>query len=386
MRAPFLPIPTELVPLYAKLRMTLGIILLFISIGIAYVFLFPTIVTSFDFRNPKSSKNQIFTPRSENGDARTNGKLETNGTFIANTSPLGDFSRLTVGIDLEKRSESPSHIAVTVRKNYNAFLYPIGDPVTEFPSDDVFRIGDTYYALREKILYPFVSEAAFLSRFPKERAIVFDASSSMLKHFSISEEWIGFRIGSLVSFADGIYIVTSETDIRPIGSAEIFLALGFHFEDVIPVSEEDLGIYKRGRIFLMGATHPDGTLFEDRSSGTLYLIDRLARRPVQNTEYREFLLSKVHPILADEPSPATTGHCSAVAGLVPRVFDCDINLTAVASTLGADYEIRLTDNDVDVDIATLSLAFGTRLDIANAKVLVAKVKERILARFGLSSR
>ena len=381
MRPPFIPIPTELEPLYTKLRVTLVVVLTFIGIGVAYVFLFPTIVTSFDFRNPKSSKNQIFDPRSETNIPRVNGKLEVGGRLIAETSPLGDFSELSIELDLEKRSETPNQIEVSIQKGYRAFRYPVGVAITDFPATDLYRVENNYYLLRDGALHPFVSEAAFLSRYPATLAR--EESLEWQGRLPRASDFVGFRVGSLISFADGIYVVTSETDIRPIGSAEIFLALGFHFEDVIPVSEEDLGIYKRGRIFLMGAAHPDGTLFEDQSSGMLYLIDGLTRRPVHNTAYREFLTSQVHPILADEPSATTTSHCTAVAGLLPRTLDCVLTLRPLENSIGPDYEITLSENDTAIDIATLTLAFETRLDEGNLMTLFAKVKQRILVRFGL---
>ena len=384
MRTPFAPIPDHLAPVYRKLRATLWILLAIAGLATAYRFLFPTIETGFDFRNPKSSRNQIFEPRSETGVARTNGKLETGGTLIVNTSPLGDFSHLSVGIDLEKRSESPSRITATIRKNYRAFLYPIGDPVTDFPAAELYRFDDTVYLLRDGSLHRFVSEAAFLSRYPAEMAR--DVTADAIARYPIAPDFVGFRVGSLISFADGVYIVTSETEMRPVGSAEIFLALGYNFEDVIPVSEEDLGIYKRGRIFLMGAPHPDGTVFEERESGQLYLIESGLRRPIAEGRYRDFLRGNIHPIVALEGSDKRIARCDTAIGLLPRAFDCDVDLGALTGSLGPDYEVRLADNDVAIDITTLSLAFSTRLDIANAKTLGAKVKERILTRFGLVSR
>lgn len=383
MRPPFVPIPDQLRPLYLKLRITLAIGILFVGSAIAYAFLFPTITTSFDFRNPKSSKNQIFDPRSETATPRTNGKLEAGGNLIANTSPLGDFSHLAVTLDLEKKSETPNAIDVTVRKSYRAYRYPIGDPLTDFPAADLYRIDDDYYALRDGVLRPFVSATAFLSRYPAERAKT--VSSEWRDQQSLAPDFIGFRVGSLLSFADGVYVVSSETEIRPIGSAEIFLALGYRFEDVIPVNEEDLGIYKRGRIFLLGAPHSDGTLFQDQDSDALFLIDHGFRRPVLAGTYRDFLISKTTPIRAVEPSETATARCDALPGLFPGALHCTTTLDPFRHSLGPDYEVTLTGADTDIDIATFTLAFETRLDASNVKTLLAKVKQRILARFGFGT-
>ncbi len=383
MRPPFATIPTHLGPLYLKLRITLAVAIMLVGSGVAYTFLFPTIATSFDFRNPKSSKNQIFDPRSDTNTPRTNGKLEANGRFVADTSPFGDFSALSVELDLEKRSETPNQINVSVRKGYRAFRYPIGPAIKDFPATDLYRVNDTYYALQDGVLHPFVSEAAFLSRFPS--AFAKTMPPEWLAASMVDQNFLGFRVGSLISFADGVYLITSETDIRPIGSAEIFLALGYHFKDVVPVNEEDLGIYKRGRIFLMGAAHPDGTLFKDRSDGTLYLIEGNARRPIENGPYRNFLMATTDPIAVDAASNEMLAHCTAVSGLLPRALDCTVSLESLQSSVGPDYEIALSSHDTDIDIGTLTLAFETRLDQGNMTTLLAKIKQRILARFGLTT-
>jgi hypothetical protein len=383
MQPPLVPIPQHLQSLYVKLRVTLGVILGITALGIIYSFLFPTIQTSFDFRNPKSSRNQIFDPRSENGAARTNGKIETRGTLIANTSPLGDFARLSVDIALEKRSLSPNQIEVSIRKNYRAFLYPIGEPIRNIPTADLYRIGTTVYELRDGSLHRFVSEAAFHSRYPSDAAR--EVSSEFLTRYPVAPDFLGFRLGSLISFADGVYVVTSDTEIRPIGSVEIFLALGYSFKDVLPVNEEDLGIYQRGRIMLMGAAHPDGTVFEEQPSGQLYLIASGMRHVVVNPEYQTFLRSQVHPITAIEAADHVVTRCDAHTGLIPGTLSCQIDLSSTTDTPpGPDYEITLSGSDTDIDISSIALTFETRLDMNNALTLGAKVKQRLLARFGIA--
>jgi hypothetical protein len=366
-----------------KLRITLAVGIALAGIALAYTFLFPTVTTSFDFRNPKSSRNQIFDPRSEAASPRTNGKLETGGVLIADTSPLGNFSHLTVSLDLEKQSETPNQIEVSVRKGYRAFFYPIGTDIADFPTADLYRIEDVYYALRDGILHPYVSPAAYLSHYPATAAR--DESITWRDSFSIASDFIGFRIGTLLSFADGVYVVTSESEIRPIGSAEIFLALGYRFEDVLPVNEEDLGIYKRGRILVMGAPHPDGSLFVDQDTGTLFLIEGEMRHPVKPGAYHDFLLANTHPITASESSSRRSTQCTATSGLLPRALDCVTELGTLDGVIGSDYEVTLSDNDVAIDIANLTLAFETRLSSDNLTTLLAKVKQRILARFGLAT-
>jgi len=382
MHPPFVPLPKTLQPLYQKLRITLWIVLFFLGSGLVYTFLFPIIRTSFDFQNPNSSKNLIFDPRSDMGTLRQNGKLETGGKLIVNTSPVGDFSRLTINIDLENDSESPAEIYIAIRKNYRAFLFPAGPSVDSFPPADLYRVENTYYQLIGESLRPFVSPAAFHSRYLESAAKTADAAWQ--NQHLVTNDFIGFRVGSLVSFADGIFVITSETEMRPIGSAEIFLELGYNFRDVIPGSEEDIGIYKRGRILLLGAPHPDGTIFKDESSGTYFLIASGERRPISAGPYLDFLISRIHPITADAPNEKRTVSCGATASLLPRSLECSVDLRPVGASFGPDYEVSIEGSDVNIDINTLSLDFETRLDAANAQTLFSKLKARLLARFGLA--
>lgn len=380
MKPPFTPIPERLQPLYVRLRVLLLIIFFLCGLALTYSFLFPTITTTFDFRNPNSSRNQIFDPRGEDGSLKTNGRMAPNEKLIANTSPLGDFSVLSASINLEKKSATPAALDVSVRKGYRAFFFPLGEPMQDLETKSLYRVEDTYYELRGNELHPFVSEAAFLSRFPKTAATL--QSEAWREQYSVAKEFIGFRVGSLVSFADGIYVITSERDMRPIGSAEIFLALGYNFEDVIPGNEEDLGIYKRGRIFLMGVPHPDGTLFQDQNTLEYFLIEAGKRRPLLRGAYLDFLLTQTHPIIATTPDASTEAHCRAEVGLLPRTLDCTIDLTPLERSIGPDYEVTLAQSESDIDVASLALAFDTRLNAENGATLLSKVKNRLLARFG----
>ncbi len=384
MQPPFTPIPLSLQSRYRKFRMALALSLMFAGVALASTFLFPTQTMSFDFRNPQSSKNKIFDPRSEKSIPRTNGKVEQAGQLIASTSPLGDFSQLSITLDLEKTSAIPDTLDITLQRSYRAYRFPLGEPVAHFPAAELYQIGTTYYALRAGTLYPFVSPAAFFSRYPNSLAQ--PRSLDWKNQYTRSNEFIGFRVGSLLSFADGIYVVSSETEIRPIGSAEIFLALGYRFEDVIPVSAEDIGIYRRGRIVLMGTPHPDGTLFQDQKSNTLFIIENGYRRPVMDGDYQTFLLSKMQPIRALESNDSQSTHCTATPTLFSRSLHCSLTLDPLQSSIGPDYEITLSGSMVDIDIATLTLAFETRLDRTNMTTLLAQVKQRLFTRFGLTPR
>lgn len=358
--------------MYLAIALTTGIFALRV--------LFPIIEQRFDFRSPGSSKNTILLPRSPENTPRENGKIEQGGILIADTAVIGDFSLIRATASLEKDSAVPDMISFSIRRSYQSFLYPTGEPLQNFPEETVYLVGDTYYALRNGTLFPFVSVRAYLSRFPKEYAR--PADDSLLADYPVSETWLGFRVGSLISNASGVFIVTSETEARPVGSAEIFLGLGYDFQDVVPASEEELGVYKRGRIFLMGAAHPDGTILLDQDDQTYYLVDQGTKRVLLPGAYRDFLTSTAHPIIVSTKASSRSAECSLLPNIFGTSFSCSTTTTQFQEGFGNDFEIRLTSADTDIDINTLSVSFETAKNTENMLTLLSQIKQRLLARLG----
>ncbi|MBP9728291.1 MAG: hypothetical protein KBD27_02845 [Candidatus Moranbacteria bacterium] len=363
---------------YQRARLFLYVGVVILTIVFTLRVLFPTITQGFDFRNPGSSKNGLSNPRLDATTPRTNGKIEANGTLIANTAVMGDFSRVAVTATLEKKSAVPETLDFTLRRSYQSFLYPTGTPVTRFPEETTYRAGDTLYALREGILYPFVSEQAYLSRYREDSG---EANPDILSRYPISDIWLGFRVGSLLSNATGVFIVVSETEVRPVGSAEIFLALGYNFDDVIPVSEEELGVYKRGRIFLLGIPHPDGTLLLDQDTETYFLIDAGSKRPLSAGAYRDFLLERTHPILVSTKASEVTVTCTLLPNIWSTKLSCTTPIDRLVPGFGNDFELRVTNTTTAIDLNALSLAFETAKNKQNMMTLLSQIKQRLLSRF-----
>lgn len=345
--------------------------------------LFPTLIFSFNFKTPNSSKNNILAPRSPENIPRVNGKLETGSALIANVGTFGNFSQAKINITLEKKSPVPETLNISLRRSYRSFMLPTDDPVTGFPEAELYKIDETYYAIQDNTLYPFVSENAYLTRYPKDFAK--DESKEFLSRFSVSENWLGFRIGSLVSFADGVFLIVSETEMRPVGSADIFLNLGYYFENVIPASEEEIGIYKRGKIFTLGEQHPDGTLLFDQDTGNYYLVAQNMKRPITDERYLNFLLKQQIPINASTESNETRVNCNPEPSLFGQSFSCAVKLDTLKQSLGNDFEIRLDQSDTDIDINTLQISLTTDRNKQNMLFLLSQIKQRLLARFGFDN-
>jgi hypothetical protein len=343
--------------------------------------LFPTLTYRFNFRTPSASSNSLLDPHSALNVPATNGKIDAGGALVTTASAIGTFSQAEINFVLEKKSAVPESIAVTLRRAYRSFLLPTGEPINDFPAETLYKIDDIYYALRSGTLYPFVSTNAYLSRYPDEKAV--SESKEFLANYSVSEEWIGYRVGSLVSFADGVFLIVSDTEMRPFGSAPILLALGYRFEDVVPVSEEEIGIYKRGRIILLGTEHPDGTLLLDRDTDTYFLIADHTKRPLTDESYRDFIASKQAPIVVSSQASEEHVTCTLEPGLLGQSFSCQTSLTPLTAGFGNDYEITLENKDTLIDLSTLEVSFVTEKSKQNMFSVLSQIKQRLLSRFGV---
>lgn len=378
-----IPIPENWQYRYNILRALLYVAMILMTGIFISRALFPTLVFSFNFKTPNSSKNNFLDPRSPENASRTNGKIEKDGTLIGNVGIAGNFSEANVQIILEKKSAAPDNLKMSLRRSYRSFMLPTGAPITSFPETELYKIDGTYYAIQEGTLSPFVSDNAYLTRYPNNFAK--DESREFLSRYPVSENWLGFRVGSLVSFADGVFLIVSETEMRPIGSADIFLNLGYQFENVLPASEEEIGIYKRGKIFNLGEQHPDGTLIWDQDTGNYYLVEQNMKRPLMDARYLNFLLKQQTPINVSTQSNETSINCNLKPSLFGQSFSCAANLTELKQSLGSDFEIRLDQNDVDIDINTLKISLTTDRNKQNVLTLLSQIKQRFLTRFGFGN-
>ncbi|MEP7162566.1 MAG: hypothetical protein ABI747_02280 [Candidatus Moraniibacteriota bacterium] len=377
---PPVAIPENLELPYIFLRGLLWCAVLVLGVLFSLALLFPDFQYNFFFATPKSTKNNLMNPRLMDSTPRLNGKIDSTQTLTVDAGVMGDFSLARVTAVLEKKSELPTQVTATLRRSYRAFLYPTEKPIDVFPREDLFIVDGTYYALRDGILHPFVSEKAYASRYPESFAT--RENQDFLKRYLVSEDFLGFRVGTLLSFADGVFIVTSDTEIRPVGSADIFLTLGYRFEDVLSASEEDLGIYKRGRIFILGAVHPDGTLFQDTDTKIIYTIENETKRSITDESYKNFLMEKQAPILASESRAEVTTSCILRPGVFPRTLSCKTPIENLRENPGSDYELTLSNPDTEININTLTLSLETKKSTQNVMTLLSQLKQRLFNRFG----
>jgi hypothetical protein len=170
--------------------------------------------------------------------------------------------------------------------------------------------------------------------------------------------------------------------MRPVGSARIFQDIGYSFEDVQNLNAEELGIYKRGKIFLSGDRHPDGTVFRDTVTAQYFLIENGQFHPLLPGRYLDFLLTQARPIPFSSVDRDKTVSCDATPNLFTHGLHCTLPLALMSGTIGSDYEIRLTNQGSPMDLNFFEARFKTAQNKSNLLFIVSQVKDLFLSRFG----
>ena len=261
----------------------------------AYLVLFPSANFVFSFKNPDSLKNTVADPRKENGELIRNGQVEGDGKMIFDANLVGDFSEAEVSFTLNGNSSDVGEGTVLARKSFRSFFYPEGDAINKIEMPELFKINNDYYQLKDKVLYKFVSEKAFLTDYDSRQAIVKD--ESFLKNYPLSGEFIGFRDGTLLSSDISVFVVSGNR-IWPINNPVTFASNGWNWNDVISASGEEIGIYQKEKLFTIKTPQPDGTLFRDDNTGKYYLISGKEKHELVGKDVIDFY-SKINPLPAE---------------------------------------------------------------------------------------
>src|SRR4030067_1119860 len=113
-------------------RISQGVIYLISILGgiyFSYLIFFPSRTFEFDFTSPNSSANSIINPRNEIGLAISNGRIAKGKNMYFDAALAGNFSAVSVALALNARSANTESGTIEVRRSYQAFLYPEGEPI-----------------------------------------------------------------------------------------------------------------------------------------------------------------------------------------------------------------------------------------------------------------
>lgn len=379
--------PTPLVPKPLRWRFFAlrGLLLVtFFGLGgvFAYSAVFPSQYFLFSFENPDTAKNTFEEPAGKDGKSLKKGRIEGGNSLRTYAGTVGSFSSVHVSLVLEDDSPVPDEpLEVSLRRSYRAFFAPDGEPITTLPKERVFTIGNTAYLFTDEKLFPFISSRAALSHAPEEK--MFPANEDLLRIFPLQEDYAGFRTGSLLSDAEGVYAIGGDRKAHPIGSVAVFESLGFDWDGVIRADEEELGLHKRGKIFLFDAMQPDGTLFLDTDTGRYHLIENGLRRAVESKDYLASLLAVTTPIEASGEALGRSVSCSPVKRTFAfrPTYECDIPIEALRDHPGGSFELTL-DTDATIHAAELTATFEVKPSRENFSMFMSQVRDRFDAVYG----
>ncbi|NTW13582.1 MAG: hypothetical protein HGA31_00935 [Candidatus Moranbacteria bacterium] len=362
-------------------------VLLFLFMGVAFYFgfslLFPSQVFTYSFKNPDTAKNTLEIPTGieSGGSNLIKGKVKSGDKLNTYAGTSGNFSSVNVRVGLRKDSDTPNDIRISLRRSFRSFFYPNGPDAVSPPEQRILAIDGSPYLFTQEKISPFISDAAALSWAPKEK--VLPSKSEILSIFPPQDTIMGFRPGTLLSDAQGVYVIDGDSKAHPIGSTSAFETLGFHWNDVHAISEEELGIHKRGKILLFGAAQPDGSVFLDRTTMRYFLIEKGMKIPVVNKDRLDTLLGVTTPIEATNAALGISASCHLTRSFIlfQTVYSCDIPIQDLRDLPGGSFELSL-DTDREVHLSDLSLNFRTSPDRQNFSLFLRQLKERFQTVYG----
>ena len=306
------------------------LVLLFIACGIYFAFLvlFPSQTSIFDFKNPQASKNTLLEPHAPDGASLEKGNLTEEQPLIVDAAVMrGDYSLLHISLLPDEKSGRPNG-SIDIRKSYRAFFLPLGAPITE-PA-----------------------------------------------HFDGN-----FHSGMLLSFADGVFLIDGNT-VRPIGDAMIFESLGYSWEDVVPASEEDMGIFEKGKMVILGNTHPEGTVLYAADTDTYFLIQGGEKHRIANHDIAQSYLHGTHPIQVSEETLSVKQTCPlTLGGFFTITYECETPIDTLKNLPGDSYRLTAQFNDA-VSFQTMETVFADTINTSNMRSSLSQIKQRILAHYG----
>jgi len=421
---------------YLYARTILFVLALAFAFYAAFTIIFPTRYFSFSFLNPNSTANTITSPRDENGNAPDRGKIIANRNFLFDSTLLGNFSEAKIIFRLNKKSTEIEGEDVSVRRSYQAFLYPEEKPIgfkdgallknkenyyivsdeklrkfdtnilsslgfninafeevsadelkynvpaddisnaDNYPNGSLFKINQEYYLLMNENLTKFISEKAYLSQYSAEMAI--EKSTDFLQKYSQNESEIGFADGSLVAYGESAFVV-SDNKSFPIDSIETFEALGYSWADLITVGGDEASFYTKEQLLDLSGAHPNGTVFlisGQTDFGKKYIIKN-GTKHLLPSEKIAASWSKTNPIAVSAESLATSSNCNfGKKWLLSKTYSCEASVDGLQNLLGKDYKFSVVFGE-DIKVDSAELQFKKSYTLSNLKRFTANVIKNI---------
>ncbi len=124
---------------------------------------------------------------------------------------------------------------------------------------------------------PFLSKAAFLSRYSPKKVVT--VSASVLASYPTGKP-IRFPNYSLLETPDKtIYLLVNDT-LRPLKNYQVFRDIGFNPAEIIKVKQKDIEGYKIGKTITEKDVYPTGALLQNVKTGGVYYVINGEKHPI----------------------------------------------------------------------------------------------------------
>jgi hypothetical protein len=247
------------------------------------------------------------------------------------------------------------------------------DKNSRYPDDSLFLIQDNFYQLQDSKLKKFVSDSAFFTYYDLSQAI--KKNSDFLKEYEISSDLIGFFEGSLLSYADSIYVV-EDGKIFPIDNPLTFSGKDFDWNDVVQASADEIAIYEKEKLFTIANNHPSGTIFTTTEDHLSYLIIG-GEKHLLPGENIASSWTNTAPIPVSQNSLDIKSSCQIKkSSLRSNVFECSLSIAEMQQLIGSDYVFSLKPTK-ETQLDFIHVEFKKDVGFKNLRFTAGEILNRI---------
>lgn len=152
-----------------------------------------------------------------------------------------------------------------------------------FPDGSLLRVeGEAgVWLIKDGKRHPFKTRSAFTSSYDFSHVV--DVPLSVLQAYPLGTGIKYPEFSLLQAPSGGIYLL-ADNKKRPIPSREIFNAIGFHPEEIIPVTWPELSFYPNGEPVSKPEAYPTGVLLQSRETGGIAYIENGIRHAIWSRE------------------------------------------------------------------------------------------------------
>ncbi|MEA2007078.1 MAG: hypothetical protein U9O20_02870 [Patescibacteria group bacterium] len=250
-------------------------------------------------------------------------------------TPLYDYTYNEIKMEIYGKFEQDSR-GIDVYKDYMVQLYPVGD------------IIESENELRELLFFENDTE---------------------------------FSNGTLVSFNNAVFFI-SRGQRRPFLGPEVFLRLGFDWDEVETENGQGLVTMEQGEKINFISPHPDGTILETKQEN-LFLVWNKERLPIENRQLLENVWPNNHVVRTASEKANLAGVCSQIK-YSPKKMSCFLDsVEMTGDRIGHTYVFDLS-RDLVESSSDASIRFDLlgRIDVLVAKESLKRVKDILYLKYG----